>query len=370
MLGCQSNPSASTNQGISYHGDPNADSRKTLLLKDFKPQTRMHSKVHLIDRAHDYVIDVHSHINDAAGIHAHQDPKKVIARMDKANVRTVFILTGLWGEKLQKVIDEMVKPYPGRFVVFTQLDWARVDESSFVPEMIQLLRDSAKRGANGLKLLKDFGLNFRHKNGELVKIDDPRFDPIWDECAKLKFPVFIHTTDPEAFFHPIDATNERYEELVENPDWSFPPDKFPSKESLLAARDQIFARHPRTQFVALHMANWPENLDYIDGLLAKYPNVAVEFGARVAELGRQPKRTRALFEKYQDRILFGSDFEQEDGMYANHFRWLETNDEYFDYWGAPGQGRWKIYGLGLPPKILAKIYHGNAERLFHVGGKH
>lgn len=368
-MGCRSNPPAGSGPGISYHGDPNADSKKTLLLKDFKPQTQMHAKPHLIDKARHHVIDVHSHINDAAGIHAHQDPKKVLAVMDKANVRTVFILTGLWGEKLQHVIDEMVKPYPGRFVVFTQIDWSRVDEPEFVAEMVKLIQDSARRGAKGLKLLKDFGLSFRHRNGELVKIDDPKFNPIWEECARLKFPVFIHTTDPEAFFHPINAANERHEELIENPDWSFPPDKYPSKESLLAARDRVFTRHPHTQFVALHMANWPENLDYVDQLLAKYPNVVVEFGARVAELGRQPMRTRQFFEKYQNRILFGSDFEIEQDMYSNHFRWLETNDEYFDYWGSPGQGRWKIYGLGLSDRILKKIYHENAERLFKLGDK-
>lgn len=362
LCGCASSPTAGS--GISYHGVADAESKKTLLLKDFKPITRLHSTAHNVTRAKTYVIDIHSHINDAAGIHAHQDPKKVVELMDRANVRTVYILTGMWGEKLQKVIDEMVKPFPGRFVVFTQLDWNRVNEADFTAQMIVQLRDSVKRGARGLKLLKDFGLNVRDRKGALIKIDDPRFDPIWEECAKLKIPVFIHSTDPEAFFHPTDATNERYEELVENPDWSFPPDRFPSKESLLAARDRVFARHPRTIFVALHFANWPENLDYVERLLDRNPNVMLEFGARVAELGRQPRRTRALFEKFQDRIMFGSDFELEDGMYANHFRWLETADEYFDYWGAPDQGRWKIYGLDLPLSILTKIYHTNAERLF------
>lgn len=362
IFGCRTSPR--TTSGISYHGDPDATPKKTLLLRNFNPRTQLHSKSNIVNKARDYVIDIHSHINDAEGIHSHQDPKGVLALMDRANVRTVYILTGLWGEKLQRVIDEMVKPYPERFVVFTQIDWSLVDTPNFVGHTLVQLQDSMRRGARGLKILKDFGLSFRHKTGELVKIDDPRFNPIWEECGKLGLPVFIHTTDPEAFFHPIDGTNERYEELIDNPDWSFPSEKFPSKESLLAARDRIFARHPRTQFVALHMANYPENLDYVDGLLAKFPNVAVEFGARVAELGRQPRRTRAFFEKYQDRVLFGSDFELEEGMYASYFRWLETKDEYFDYWGYPNQGRWKIYGLGLSERILKKIYHENAERLF------
>ena len=142
--------------------------------------------------------------------------------------------------------------------------------------------------------------------------------------------------DPEAFFHPADNTNERYEELMEHPDWSFYGPQFPSKESILEARDRMFAKHPHTTFVALHMANWPENLDYVSHLLDTLPNVMVEFGAREAELGRQPRRAREFFIKYQDRIMFGTDNGVEEAMYRNHFRWLETGDEYFDYWGCPG----------------------------------
>jgi predicted TIM-barrel fold metal-dependent hydrolase len=176
--------------------------------------------------------------------------------------------------------------------------------------------------------------------------------------------VSIHSTDPEAFFHPPDSTNERYEELTEHPDWSFYGPQFPSKESILAARDLMFAKHPHTTFVALHMANWPENLDYVSHLLDTLPNVMVEFGAREAELGRQPRRAREFFIKYQNRIMFGTDNGMDEAMYRNHFRWLETADEYFDYWGYPGQGRWKIYGLDLPDPVLEKIYHKNAERIF------
>jgi uncharacterized protein len=112
------------------------------------------------------------------------------------------------------------------------------------------------------------------------------------------------------------------------------------------------------------MANWPENLDYVSHLLDTMPNVMVEFGAREAELGRQPHRARDFLIKYQDRIMFGTDNGMDEAMYRNHFRWLETDDEYFDYWGYPGQGRWKISGMYLPDPVLEKIYHKNAERLF------
>jgi predicted TIM-barrel fold metal-dependent hydrolase len=356
-------PQPNTGQ-IGYQSAPDAEQKKTLLLKDFHPVAMLHAPAHDVPRAKFYVIDVHNHVNDAARIDEHLPPERVIEVMNNTNVRSIVILTGMWGDKLQNVIDEMVKPYPGRFIVFSQIDWSKIDDPNFSQEMVAQLDDAVARGARGLKVLKDLGLGVRDKTGKLIAVDDPRIDPVWEECGRLGIPISIHVTDPEAFFHPLDATNERYEELIEHPDWSFYGADFPSKESILAARDRVFARHPHTTFVALHMANWPENLDYVASVLEKYPNVMVEFGAREAELGRQPRRAREFFLKYQDRIMFGTDNEVTEEMYRNHFRWLETGDEYFDYWGYPGQGRWKIYGMDLPGPVLEKIYHLNAERMF------
>lgn len=346
---------------IGYKAAPNAKERETLLLRDFHPKSMLHARVTPIHRAKFPVIDVHNHINDAMGIDEHMPPEKVIEIMNAANVRTVVILTGQWREKLQRVVDEMVKPYPGRFMVFTQIDYSKIDDP---PAMVADLDDAVRRGARGLKVLKDLGLQDRDKSGKLIPVDDPRLDPVWEECGRLGIPVAIHVTDPEAFFHPINGENERYEELIEHPDWSFYDHGYPSKEEVLAQRDHMFAKHPHTTFIALHVANWPENLDYVSQLLDRLPNVMTEFGAREAELGRQPRRAREFFLKYQDRILFGTDAPPEPEMYSNYFRWLETDDEYFDYYGYPGQGRWKIYGIKLPDSVLQKVYNRNAERIF------
>lgn len=348
---------------IGYKAAAEADQKKTLLLKDFHPVSMLHVPVHQVPKAKYYVIDVHNHVNDAAGIDEHMDPKRVIEIMDATNVKTVIILTGMWGDKLQHVIDEMVKPYPGRFIVFTQIDWSRIDEPDFGQAMVRQLDDAVSRGARGLKVLKDLGLGARDKNGKLVAIDDPRIDPIWQECGRLGIPVSIHSGDPEAFFRPTDGTNERYEELNEHPDWSFAAAEYPKLDQLLEARNRVFARHPETRFVSLHMG-WPENLPWVARMLDEHPNVMVEFGAREAELGRQPRQTRELFLKYQDRVMFGTDNGMDEAMYRNLFRWLETGDESFDPWGYPGQGRWEIYGLALPDSVLEKIYHLNVERMF------
>lgn len=339
----------------------------SLLLKDFKPKSMLHTKEHRIEQAAFPVFDVHTHINDSRD-RLVMDPKKLIQYMDQRNIQLMVILTGGFGEKLQAVIDRSVKPYPGRFVAFTELDWSQIDQEDFGSRMANLLEDSHRRGARGLKLLKNFGLGVMHK-GQLLKIDDPIMDPIWKKCGELGFPVAIHVGDPEAFFQPIDASNERIEELGEHPDWAFNDRaKYPTFEQIHEALERVFARFPKTKFVSLHMGNWAENLDHVDEVLKKYKNVSVEFGGRQAELGRQPRRTREFFLKYQDRVMFGTDGYPEDEMYLNYFRWLETNDEYFDYAYSPAQGRWKIYGVGLPRSVLKKIYQTNAQKILAFKG--
>jgi predicted TIM-barrel fold metal-dependent hydrolase len=349
---------------IGYKPAADADSRKTILLKDFHPEPALHAVTHQVNRAKFPVIDVHTHTNDARGIGDRVDPKEMVERMDRLNVKTVVILTGGWGSDLKKIVDTMAKPYPGRFMVMTQIDWSKIDDPNFSQLMVQQLDDSVRRGARGLKILKELGLGVRDASGKLIPVDDPRLDPVWDECGRLGIPVFIHVADPEAFFHPIDASNERYEELIEHPDWSFYGPQFPTLPELMAQRDRMFAKHPRTTFVALHFGSWPENVDFVEQTLEKFPNVMIETGAREGELGRQPKRVRRLFLEYPDRIMFGTDEGASEEMYHNYFRWLETEDEYFPYAQYPSQGRWMIYGLGLPDEVLEKVYHQNAERLF------
>ena len=350
-------------------GGADAAGPAPLRLAEFKPRSMLHAAAHEVPRAKFPVIDFHQHVDDTLGPDGKlpTSADELLKVMDAANVRTLVVLTGPSGEALSALVAALVKPHPDRFVIFAQVDWTRVDEPDFGAQAAARLRDDVARGARGLKVLKTLGLYARHKDGKLVAVDDPRLDPIWAEAGKLKIPVAIHTGDPEAFFHARDGQNERYEELWVNPNWSFAGPGFPSLESLLQARDRVIARHPDTMFVALHVGGWPENLDYVSGLLDRFPNAFVELGARQAELGRQPKRARRLFMDHPDRVLFGTDFSPEPSLYANFFRWLETEDECFPYFNHPEQGRWEIYGLGLPDKVLEQVYHLNAERLLAAG---
>ena len=358
-----------------------------LLLKDFQPRSMLHVAETHVPRAKFPVIDIHTHLCWAAkaehGVPLSEErtflatPAELLKVMDHSNLKMLVNVTGGMGSGLRDSVARLDRAHPGRFLSFTEPWWARTAEPGYAQFQADELGRAKQDGARGLKLLKTLGLYLRDHvtTGKLIKVDDPRFDPMWEACAALNLPVAIHVSDPEAFFLPIDRFNERYEELNNHPDWSFHGGDFPSNAELLEARNRVFARHPKTQFITLHVGNDSENLGYVGECMDKYPNMHVDLAARVGELGRQPRTSRKFFEKYQDRILFGTDatphgdeFPQQvfvNALYEIYYRYLETEDEYFDYAPAaiPPQGRWRIYGIGLPDEILRKVYHDNAARL-------
>jgi len=354
-------------------------------LPDYEPRSMLRVPETKVERSRFPVIDVHTHLSWSSPLGKEAAPRMtapardVLAVMDRKNIRTMVNLTGGYGKALEEVIAYWQNPHPGRFLVFTEPWWNRLPEPGYPRFQADELARANQAGARGLKVLKTLGLYLREKvtSGPLVKIDDARFDPMWEAAGGLKMPVAIHTSDPEAFFLPIDRFNERYEELHAHPNWSFHGKDFPSSRELHEARNRVVARHPKTQFLVLHVGV-SEDLGYMSELLSRHPNMWVEFGARIGELGRQPRAARRFFDRYQDRILFGTDAvpggdetPQQvfgDRLYEIYYRFLETEDESFDYAPArvPPQGRWRISGLGLPESVLEKVYHRNAERLLSL----
>ena len=356
-------------------------------IKDFQPKSMLHVAETRVPRARFPVIDFHTHLgfraSSSGGVAQGEEnrflapPEELLAVMDRVNLRTMVNLTGGVGRGLQESIQRYQTAHPGRFITFVEPRWADANQSNYARDQAVEIERARDLGARGLKVLKTLGLYLREQitSGPLVAIDDRRFDPMWEACAAKSMPVAMHIADPEAFFLPIDRFNERFEELNNHPNWSFYGRDFPSNKALLEARNRVLERHPKTTFVTLHVGNNAENLGYVAECLDKYPNMYLEIGARIGELGRQPRSARRFFDRYQDRVLFGTDavphgnetpqqvFGEE--LYGIYFRFLETEDEYFDYAPAPvpPQGRWRIYGLGLPETILRKVYNENASRL-------
>ncbi len=348
---------------------------RDLSLDRFRPKPMLQVEEHLLPRARFPVVDVHVHPR----IRLHHSTEALddyVKLMDEQNIAVCVSLDGGLGEKFIEHRQYLWTRYRDRWVIFANIDWqgqgAAKDPASwdcqrpdFPRRMAAELARAKEMGASGLKVFKMLGLYYRNPDGSLIRVDDPRWDPIWEACGKLGLPVLIHTADPKAFFLPIDETNERWEELKRHPDWSFHGPGFPSYDELMQQFLTVVERHPKTTFIGAHVASSAEDLGAVGKWLDKYPNLYVDIAARIAELGRQPSTARRFFLNYSDRILFGTDGPRVVERISYHWRFLETEDEYFPYAenAFPPQGFWRIYGVHLPDEVLRKVYNRNAVRI-------
>lgn len=325
-------------------------------IVDYRPRSTLAVPEHPRPRAKFVAIDIHSH---------HQTPvspeqlDRIVAEMDAVNLRVVVNLSGGSGERLRQGLAAIRgSRHRERMALFANVDFGDAVGPGFGARAAAQLEADVKAGAAGLKIYKDLGLRAKRADGSRLRVDDPELDPIWAACGRLGVPVLIHTAEPAPFFEPIDTTNERWLELALFPSRRYPAGEFPRFEELVAERDRMFARHPRTRFIAAHMAYHANDLARLGGLLDRLPNVFVDTAAVLAELGRQPRTARAFLVKYQDRVLFGKDRFQPD-EFAYYWRTFETADEYFDYY-REYHAFWKLYGLDLPDEVLRKLYAANA----------
>ena len=330
----------------------------------------------MIDFPHNRsVIDAH--------VHVHPDEATRLLDVMEANHLSGVVNLGLLevlGIPFHEGIRAFRKALGERIAYFPTPDFTDTSPG-FGERMAEDLERKVEAGACGLKIFKELGLRHKDADGNLISVDDPRLDPLWAKAGELGVPVLIHTADPLAFFQPLDENNERWEELQQYPDWHFGKPEFPDHDTLLDQRNRVLERHPEAIFIGAHLGEYPENLAYVDACLDRYPNFYVDTCARIGEIGRHPaEEVHAFFLKHQDRILFGTDLvlgweefgeeaeeEQEEDpqlrdFYEAHWRFFETDERQIDH-PFPIQGRWKVDAIGLPDRVLEKLYVLNAQRL-------
>jgi len=327
-----------------------------MTIEQYDPKSTLVVPQHPRTRSKYPFVDIHNHQR----LMSPEQVDQLVHEMDSINLRVMVNLSGGYGDRLKQMVASLKGRYPDRFVVFANLNFEGIDEPSWGDRAAAQLAEDVKSGAQGLKFFKNFGMDLKDKNGR-VHVDDPRLDPVFETCARLKIPVLIHTAEPKSFFEPIDEHNERWLELKQFPQRARPPERYPSWDTLMTEQHNLFARHPNTIFINAHLGWLGGNLAELGRLMDRLPNMYTELGAVLAELGRQPRTAREFFIKYQDRILMGKDT-WEPSEYATYFRVFETADEYFDYY-RKRHAFWKMYGLDLPDEVLRKVYYRNALRI-------
>lgn len=340
---------------------------RSVRLVDYAPLPKLVLASTRIERAASPVIDAHNHLGRwlSRGRWMAPDVDALVAVMDELNVSAMVNLDGRWGDELDANLERLDRAHPGRFATFCHIDWSGAADAGFTAAAVDGLERAARQGAKGVKVWKDLGRSVRGSDGALLLHDDPRLSPVWEAAGALDLPVLVHVGDPLAFFDPADTANERLEELLRHPSASWAGHDVHHRR-LLDRFESAIAAHRGTRFVAAHVGNLAEDLDYVDALLRRHTNVSIDLSGRMAELGRQPRRARRLILAHPDRVLFGTDtFPVVAEELRTWFRFLETDDEHFAYstQAIPPQGRWAVSALDLPPDVLAAVYAGNARDL-------
>jgi predicted TIM-barrel fold metal-dependent hydrolase len=330
-------------------------------IVDYRPHSTLITPAHLVPRAKYPVIDFHAHVSSMLG--SADGLASLGASLDSLNVRIAVSPDNMSGDRLKTALANVraSEKMKDRVRILTGIDFRNVGPGWAEKAVAQLEADVAAGAVGVGEIGKGFGLSTKKPDGSRLKIDDPALDPIWDACARLGLPVFIHTADPQEFFQPIDMSNERWLEMSLFADRRYPADRYPSFEQLMTERDNLFRKHPKTTFVTAHMGWHANDLARLGKMFDQMPNLYTELGAVLYDIGRQPRGAHDFFVKYQDRILFGKDsFQPEE--YPYYWRVFETRDEYFDYY-RNYHAFWKLYGIDLPDDVLKKVYYQNALKI-------
>ena len=326
-------------------------------ITEYKPKATLVVPEHQVPRAKFPVVDIHGH---PPAFSSPDAVKEVVKLMSPLNIQVMVQTNGASGDRLRTALDAIAASgLKDRAAMFTTVSFSGVGPGWGERAATQLEAD-VRAGALGVgEIGKFLGLNIRKADGSRLAVDDPDLDPFWAAAGRLKVPVFLHLGEPQAFFDPLDYRNERWLEMALFGNRRFNDrSRYPSFDDLMAERDRMLAKHPRTTFILAHMGWHANDLGRLGKLFDRFPNVHGEVGAVLYDLGRQPRFGRDFFLKYQDRVLFGKDSFQPD-EYPFFWRVFETRDEYFDYY-RDYHAFWKLYGMDLPDEVLKKLYYKNA----------
>jgi uncharacterized protein len=340
-----------------FFSKAHGQTKTSMTFEEYDPVSTLVVPNHIVKSARFPFIDIHNHQPDMERM----DLAALLKQMDSLNMTVMVNLTGKGGTALKQMMENINRSNKKRFIVFTNINFNGAGDAGWIQKTLAQLEQDVFNGAKGLKIFKELGMFYKDIDGKRIPVNDPRLDPVWDKCGELGIPVLIHSAAPKSFWEPANEKNERWLEMTTQKGRMYTNDNPAPWQTIIDEQHQMFKKHPKTTFINAHFGWYANDLNSLSALLDEIPNMYIEFGAVIAELGRQPRMARQFFEKYQDRILFGKD-SWVPKEYVTYFRVLETDDEYFPY-HKKYHAFWSMYGMNLPNSILKKIYYKNALKL-------
>jgi len=348
-----------TKYGIPVTGGP----MDRIRLKDYTPASSLVVPVTEVKKACFPVIDVHSH-SSMNRIRTRADVDAWVKTMDAVGIEMSVVFTGASGTEFDRQADLFLGSYPQRFQVWYSFDASKPDDPDFTAKALAELERVCRKGARGVGEMTDkgWGVDSSEKDAlpraSRLRFDDPRLDAYWERCGELNMPVNIHIADHPSCWKPLDAKQERTPDFQS---FSLYGKDVPPYEELLAMRERLLTKHPRTKFIFCHFSNQGNDTAALAKMLDRFPNMYVDVSARDYEMGRQPRTMRTFLERYKDRVLFGTDMGRDEAMYRGWWRLLETGDEYMH-----GRIWWPYYGLELSQPVLESLYRGTALKVLNL----
>jgi predicted TIM-barrel fold metal-dependent hydrolase len=335
-----------------------AASPNGILLKDYRPRSIYKVPVTRVDKAKFPVIDMHSHpyAKTAAEI------EQWVRTMDEVGVEKTVILTMAIGSEFDEITKQYSK-FPERFEMWCGLDLRGYKGAGFPASAVKELERCHAAGARGIGEIHDKGKGL--KSGKLeapgMHPDDGRMDAVWEKAGELKMPVSLHVADPIWMYEPMDRHNDG---LMNAYEWRL--DNQPNIVKLpgmVEIFERVLEKHRGTIFIACHFMNLDYDLGHLGKVLERHPNLYADISARYAETAPIPRFAEAFYNKYSDRLVYGTDMGFEREMYRITFRILETEDEHFYEIEQFGY-HWPLYGFGLDDEVLRRVYGDTAAAIF------
>jgi predicted TIM-barrel fold metal-dependent hydrolase len=330
-----------------------------LLLRNYRPVSIYKIPVSNVIRAKYPAIDMHTHV------YANNDQaiQRWIKAMDDCGIEKSIVFTGATGARFDTIAAIYAK-YGNRFELWCGFDYTGYDKPGYGPDAVRELERCYKNGAKGVGelMFKGKGISPSSTGRSMMLPDDPRLDPLFEKCAELGIPVNLHISEDKWMYEKMDSTNDG---LMNASKWEVKMENgAKTHEEMIDRLENTIKKHPRTTFIAAHLANCCADLSVLGNFFDQYPNLFADISARYGEIAPIPRFVHDFIEKYQDRLVYGTDMTFNERIYRVTFRILETADEHFYETGLFGY-HWPLYGLALSDRTLKKLYRDNAIKIIN-----